>query len=100
MAKPYRELRRRIRSDPEARAEIATYKAAMEDAVRLAQLRARRGLTQQQVADALQVTQRRVSSIERQSDLYLSTLKDYVEMLGGELELLAVFPESRVRLEV
>ncbi len=72
-----------IRSDTEAAGEIAVYKAAMEAAVRLADLRQQRGLTQQQLADALEVSQRRVSGIERQSDLYLSTLKDYVEMLGS-----------------
>ncbi len=100
MAEPYRKLRKHIRSDPEAAAEIAVYKAAMEEAVRLADLRQKRGVTQQQLADALEVSQRRVSGIEHQSDLYLSTLKDYVEMLGGELELTAVFPEARVRLDV
>ncbi len=100
MAKPYRNLRKRIRVSPEARAEIAAHKAAMEDALRLAEIRELRGLTQAQLAEALEVTQRRVSSIEHQTDLYLSTLRDYVEMLGGELEVVAVFPEQRVPIVV
>ena len=51
-------------------------------------------------ADALGVSQARVSSIERQSDLYLSTLKTYIGMLGGELELVAVFPDEHVKIDV
>jgi hypothetical protein len=48
----------------------------------------------------LDVTQANVSRIERQDDLYLSTLGEYVAALGGHLELHAVFPDQVIALEV
>jgi transcriptional regulator with XRE-family HTH domain len=64
----------------------------------LAEIRARRGLTQVDVARVLRTSQASVSKIERRDDLYLSTLRGFVEALGGRLELAAVFPEGRVAI--
>jgi DNA-binding XRE family transcriptional regulator len=96
--KPFAELAAQVKTDPVRRARIATYKRAMEDAVALAALRAERGLTQTQVADALGVTQANVSRIEHEEDLYLSTLRGYLAALGAELEVNAVFPDGTVTL--
>jgi hypothetical protein len=41
-----------------------------------------------------------VSQLENQSDLYLSTLKRYIEALGGELEVAAVFDGERIEIGV
>lgn len=79
---------------PERRARIDAIKDAMDDAVALAELRASRGVTQVQLADALELNQSSVSGIERREDAYLSTLADYIEGLGGKLKLSAVFPEG------
>jgi transcriptional regulator with XRE-family HTH domain len=57
----------------------------------LSQLRHARRLTQAQLGAALGVSQAQVSRIENQADLYLSTLRSYVEAMGGQLELRAVF---------
>ena len=100
MAKPFRHLKEEVLARPGARAEIDEYKEAIDAVLRLAELRSRRGLTQQDLANALRVSQRRVSAVENQSDLYLSTLRGYIEMLGGTLEIVATFPDSRVRLEL
>jgi hypothetical protein len=48
-----------------------------------------------QLAAALGVSQAQVSRIENQTDLYLSTLRSYVEAMGGELQLRAVFPDGQ-----
>ena len=61
----------------------------------LSQLRHARRLTQNQLAAALGVSQAQVSRIENQADLYLSTLRSYVEAMGGELQLRAVFPDGQ-----
>lgn len=53
----------------------------------LRDLRLIAGKTQADVAAALQVKQPSVSKIEKQDDMYLSTLRAYVQALGGELEL-------------
>jgi len=66
----------------------------------LAELRAQRQVTQRELADALDVTQSNVSRVEHEDDLYLSTLRSYVEALGGELQLRAVFEDGTVDLDV
>ena len=70
----------------------------MEDAVALAAIRERRELTQTDVAQILAVSQANVSRIERQGDLYLSTLASYIEALGGSLRLSAVFEDGEVEI--
>ena len=68
------------------------------DAIALAELRARQALTQREVAGSLGVSQANVSRIEHEEDLYLSTLRSYVEALGGRLEVNAVFADGVVSL--
>ena len=72
--------------------------AYLTRALALAEIRARRGLTQVDVARVLQTSQASVSKIKRREDLYLSTLRGFVEALGGQLELAAVFPEGRIAI--
>jgi len=55
-------------------------------------------LTQEQVAQALGVSQANVSQIEHQDNIYLRTLSSYIEALGGQLEVRAVFPDETVVL--
>jgi transcriptional regulator with XRE-family HTH domain len=62
----------------------------------LAEIRKAREMTQVQLAAALETTQPGVSQIERRTDLYVSTLRSYVEALGGRLEVTAVFPDGAV----
>jgi len=61
----------------------------------LSQLRNAHRLTQVQLAAILGVSQAQVSRVENQADLYLSTLRSYVQAMGGELELRAVFPNGQ-----
>lgn len=68
-------------------------------ALDLAELRARRRLTQLDLAGRLGVRQPSVSRLEHRDDLYLSTLREYVEALGGRLEIAAVFDDDRVLIE-
>lgn len=80
---------------PERRARIDAIKRAMADAERLAELRTSRGMTQVELAERLGKSQGNVSELERRDDVYLSTLREYVEGLGGRLEVAAVFDEER-----
>lgn len=77
-------------------AKIDEHKRAMERDLTLAELRRARELTQTQLAAALDIKQGGVSRMEHQADLYVSTLRSYVEALGGRLEVTAVFPDSIV----
>ncbi len=64
----------------------------------LADLRQARRLTQEDIAKILGNRQAAVSKIERRTDMHVSTLRRYVEALGGELEIIAHFPEGDVRI--
>jgi DNA-directed RNA polymerase specialized sigma subunit len=56
------------------------------------------GKTQADVAEVSDMTQSEVSRLERRPDVRLSTLKRFVEALGGEVEIFATFGDKRVRL--
>jgi transcriptional regulator with XRE-family HTH domain len=56
------------------------------------------GKTQEEIAALIQRSQSQVSETERRQDVRLSTLRSYVEALGGELELVANFGDKRIRL--
>jgi len=58
-----------------------------QDVKSLRELRVIAGKAQADVAAALRIKQPSVSKIENQVDMYLSTLRAYVEAIGGELEL-------------
>jgi len=61
----------------------------------LAEIRKAAGLTQQQLAETLEIGQGSISKIENATDLYLSTLGRFIQALGGELVLKASFPNGR-----
>jgi DNA-binding XRE family transcriptional regulator len=74
---------------PEQRALVHEGDARMARAQMLKDLRKKLGLTQQHVADNLGIPQNAISKIEGRADLKVSTLYDYVDGLGGELEIIA-----------
>lgn len=85
---------------PARRAKIEARTAELiQEIESLAALRRIAGKAQTEIAAALDIKQPSVSKIERQTDIYLSTLTSYVEALGGELELIVRLPKHRtVRL--
>lgn len=94
----FSEIRRPV--TPDRRARIDAIKAGMEAAERLADIRSIIGVTQVDLANRLGVSQGNVSELERRDDLFLSTLRGYVEALGGSIEITAVFPEQRIPVEL
>jgi len=59
----------------------------------LRELRKAREISQRAVGAALHVNQAAVSKIERKADMYISTLREYIEAMGGALEIIARFPD-------
>ena len=65
----------------------------IEEELTLRDLRKAHAFTQERVAQALNISQDGVSRIEKRSDFLLSTLRSYVEAMGGSLRLVAEFPD-------
>jgi transcriptional regulator with XRE-family HTH domain len=74
-------------------------RADLDRVLTLAELRRARDLTQTQLAEALETTQPGISALERRTDFYVSTLRSYIEALGGQLEINAVFPDGAFSIE-
>jgi DNA-binding Xre family transcriptional regulator len=97
----FNELREQARlRDPDWDDKVAEHRRAMTDALALSELRQSRNVTQVQLADTLGISQGNVSRLEGRSDVYLSTLRSYVEALGGHLEIAAVFGDEHVAVAV
>jgi DNA-binding XRE family transcriptional regulator len=65
----------------------------------IAEVRQARQMTQVRLAETLGVNQGAISKLERRSDTYLSTLRSYIEAMGDNLEIRAVFPDGEIMIE-
>lgn len=97
MARSWKEIKATV--SPEIRAAAAKRTTAMLAALPLSELRHARELSQATLADLLEATQPEVSKIEHRTDLYVSTLRRYIEAMGGELDIIARFPDGSVRID-
>src|SRR5687768_7898668 len=88
----------RARMAPERRARNAAETARLLAEMPLGELRQARDMTQTALAELLETSQGEVSKIEKRADMYVSTLRRYIEAMGGELEIVARFPEGAVRI--
>ena len=88
-------VRQKIAGLSSARRKKVEARAAelMAEELTLRQLRKARRLTQVRMAKALGITQDGVSRLEQRSDLLLSTLRRTIEAMGGNLSLIAEFPD-------
>ncbi|PDS43339.1 XRE family transcriptional regulator [Rhizobium anhuiense] len=79
---------------PEDREQIdARYAELVQEVEGLRALRQIAGKAQADIAAALKIKQPSVSKIENQADMHISTLRSYVEAVGGELELTVRLPK-------
>jgi predicted transcriptional regulator/DNA-binding XRE family transcriptional regulator len=74
--------------------ELSSESPSVDLGVRLQNLRSDRGITQLALADLLGVGQTALSHLERRDDILLSSLRSYVEALGGKLNIAASFPNT------
>lgn len=94
MAKNYRTLQSKMSAKARAESD-AEYKRLVAE-MSLDQLRKARELTQAKIADELHIGKGDVSKLERRTDMYVSTLAGYLQAMGAELEIRAVFPDGKV----
>lgn len=96
MAKKFAELRAQMSPESRARAEAKAQTMLAE--MPLNELRQARGLSQKMLAEVLHVQQPSVAKLEKRTDMYISTLRSHIEAMGGELEVVARFPDGTVKI--
>lgn len=84
---------------PERRTRIDRMTEELREEMDLAQLRTARRLSQAALGEILHVEQPAVAKIEKRTDMYVSTLRRFIEAMGGELEIVARFPDHDVRIK-
>jgi len=97
MARKWSEIRRKHAPEVEERIRRNVKKAAR--VMTLHQLREARELTQVNLAQVLKINQSAVSTMEKRTDMYVSTLRNFIKAMGGELKITAEFPEGSVQIE-
>ncbi len=83
---------------PERRRRIDEIKRELLAEMPLRELRRARALTQRELAETLKVNQPAVSKLEQRADVYVSSLRSYIEAVGGKLKIIAEFPEGEVAI--
>jgi predicted XRE-type DNA-binding protein len=83
----------------ERRARVDRASKEMKQAMDLTQLRTARQLSQAALGELLHVEQPAVAKLEKRTDMYVSTLRRFIEAMGGELEIIARFPDHHVRIK-
>ncbi len=58
------------------------------------------GLTQAEIAGKMAIAQESISRLEKREDMHISTLRRYVEALGGKLEFIITMPEEDINLNL
>lgn len=96
MAKSFSELEKKMSRRAQAKAEKRASELLAEMPIH--ELRRARELSQERIAEILDTQQANISQIERRTDMYISTLRSYIEAMGGQLLIIAHFPEGDVAI--
>jgi DNA-binding XRE family transcriptional regulator len=96
MAKKFSDLRAQMKPEALQRADAVAKTLLAE--MPLNELRQARGLSQKMLAEVLHVQQPSIAKIEKRTDMYLSTLRSHIEAMGGELDIVARFPDGSVKI--
>lgn len=96
MANSFKALRAKM--DPERRAKNEARANEIIAQMPLQELRRSRALSQEEVAKVLHVKQANISKLERRTDINIKTLKNLVSAMGGELQIVARFPDGAIQI--
>ena len=83
---------------PERRANIETRKNELREEMALHELRQAIGISQETLADKLDVLQPAIAKMERRADIRISSLRKLIEAMGGSLEIRAHFSHGDVTI--
>jgi len=98
--KDFNLLRDQVMARPGAARRVAALREELLAEVGLYELRRSQEVSQAQLAEALHISQGAVSKFEHSDDVRLSTLRQYIEALGGRLEVSARFDDRTVKLDI
>lgn len=96
MARNFNELRAKMSPERQEANRRAVEKMIVD--IELAELRKLKQLSQKDMAERLNVQQPAVAKVESRPDLHISTLREHIEAMGGNLVVLAEFPKETVKL--
>ena len=96
MAKKFADLRAQMSPESQARSDAKAHALLVE--MPLNELRQARGLSQKRLAELLNVQQPSIAKLEKRTDMYISSLRSHIEAMGGQLEVVARFPEGAVKI--
>ena len=94
--RPFKELTKDF--TPERRRRIEEMKRDLLAEMPLHELRRARSLTQRDLTATLHVSQPAVAELEQRADICVSSLRSYIEAVGGRLRIVAEFPEGEVAI--
>ena len=97
MAHKWKDIRNPLSPEAELRIQQSVIEAAA--VMTLHQLREARSLTQVNLAKVLRINQGAVSKMEKRADMYVSTLRNFIQAMGGQLQVKAIFPEGEVQID-
>jgi predicted transcriptional regulator len=83
-------------SQAQAQADAEALRLGQE--MDLAEVRRALKLSRDEIAQTLQIGQASITKIEKRTDMYVSTLRRFIEAMGGELEIVARFPGHAVKI--
>ena len=96
MARNIKELEQKMSPESRARAEALTKDMMAE--MLLSEIRKFMGLTQEELASNLDITQPSLSKLENQDDMHISTPRRLISALGGDMEIIAHLPKGDIRI--
>lgn len=96
MRKSFKLLKQKIPASARKKALEKTQQLISE--MPLQELRQARQMSQEKLAEILETKQANISRIERRTDMYISTLRSYIEAMGGELDIIARFPDGEIHV--
>jgi DNA-binding transcriptional regulator YiaG len=96
MAKSFKTLKHKLSEAAQKKASDKTIILLKE--MHLQELRQSRYLSQERIAEILKTKQANISRLEQRSDMHVSTLRTYIEAMGGKLDIVAIFPEGEVHI--
>lgn len=83
---------------PESRDRAHKKALRLRNEMDLAEIRKAMHLSQEELASTLHIGQASVAKLEKRTDMYLSTLRRFIEAMGGELDIIARFPDHSISI--